>query len=169
MTSLRWFAGRCWVLPVQLRLVRQWIHVWRCLVCFCGALYLAATRLMLVLPEEHRHCFFWETTSGFFLYSTLLGSTVDTYFCQSTEAWGFHAFRCVKVDLGSRGRFCLVLVAVGRISHIFNEGGHAHASIYGRISHIFPMMVDSDPDGELADEWQSRVFCFIFRTPSAWT
>ena len=26
---------------------------------------------------------------------------------------------CVKVDLGSRGRFCLVPVAVGRISHIF--------------------------------------------------
>ena len=42
----------------------------------------------------------------------------------------------------------------------------------GRISHIFPMKVDSDSDGELPDDWQSRVFdafCGIFRAPSAWT
>ena len=34
------------------------------------------------------------------------------------------------------------------------------------------MKVDSDPDGELPDGWQSLVFaafCGIFRTPSAWT
>ena len=51
-----------WVLRarIQLRLVRQWIYVLRCLVWFCGPLYLAATCSVLVLPG-----FFWETTSGF--------------------------------------------------------------------------------------------------------
>ena len=50
---------------IQLRLVRQWINVLRCLVWFCGPLYLAATCSVLVLPEECGGRFFWETTSGF--------------------------------------------------------------------------------------------------------
>ena len=43
-----------WVLRarIQLRLVRQWTHVLRCLVWFCGPLYLAATCSVLVLPED---------------------------------------------------------------------------------------------------------------------
>ena len=50
--------------------------------------YLAATCSVLVLPEECCGGFFWEITSGFFPYSALFGSTVDTCVCQSSEAWG---------------------------------------------------------------------------------
>ena len=60
------------------------------------------------------------------------------------------------------------------------EGGHASevdsgytfmrqsTVAFGRISHIFPMKVDSDPVGEHPDDWRRRVFaafCGIFRTP----
>ena len=51
---------------IQLRLVRQWMHVLRCLVWFCGPLYLAATCSVLVLPEECGGRFFCETIAGFF-------------------------------------------------------------------------------------------------------
>ena len=88
--------------------------------------------------------------------------------------WDFT--HCVKVDFGSRGRFCLVPVAVGRISHtlivkvdtllrsISDTRSRVSQSTIdvGRISHILPMNLDSDPDGELPDGWQSRVFAAFF-------
>ena len=62
-----------------------------------GPLYLAVTCLMLVSPVEYNT---WTFLGGDFqmdaVFSSLLGSTADTYLRQSTEAWG-----CVKVDLGS--------------------------------------------------------------------
>ena len=58
---------------IQFRLVRQWIHVLRCLVWFCGPLFLVATCSVLVLREECGGGFFWETTSGFVpVFSTIL-------------------------------------------------------------------------------------------------
>ena len=92
---------------------------WKISVVFRRPLVSGSRLLTLSVPEEYSYAVFWEMTSEYAVFNSLLGSTVDTYLRQSTEAWGFHAFRCVKVDLGSRGRFCLVPVAVGRISHIF--------------------------------------------------
>ena len=54
---------------IQLRLVRQWMHVWFWLVFFYGPLYLAATCSVLFLPEECGGGFFWEMTSGWMPYS----------------------------------------------------------------------------------------------------
>ena len=83
------------------------------------------------------------------VFSSLLGSTVDTYACQSTEACGFS-----RTDLGSRGRFCHVPVALGQISHIFIVKVdtllrsilvlfalwiHVHASVYDRFLEEFPI------------------------------
>ena len=45
------------------------MHVWFWLVFFYGPLYLAATCLVLFLPEECSGGFFWETTSGWMPYS----------------------------------------------------------------------------------------------------
>ena len=56
------------------------------------------------------------------VFSSLLGSTADTYLCQSTEAWG-----CVKVDLGSCGRFRFMFMRQSTF-------------VFVRISHIFPSL-----------------------------
>ena len=86
-----WISGRRLLVysRVQLGLVRQWTHVWRFLVCFFGPLYLAVTCSVLVLPEEHWCVDYSERYFRMVPYSALSGSTVDTYFCQSTEAWLF--------------------------------------------------------------------------------
>ena len=54
---------------------------------FYGPLHLAAHRSMLSVPEECSYAVFWEITSGYAVFSSLLGSTVDSYLCQFMEAW----------------------------------------------------------------------------------
>ena len=71
---------------IRLRLFRQWIHVWRCLVWVYGPSCLAVTCLMLVSPEEYNT---WTFLGDDFqmdaVFSSFLGSTVDTCFSQSTR------------------------------------------------------------------------------------
>ena len=76
-------------------------------------------------------------TSGYAVFKSFFGSTVDTYLRQSTEAsWCFT--HCVKVDLGSRGRFSFC-------SHCGNMVMRQSTIDFGIISHIFLMKMDSDP------------------------
>ena len=51
--------------------------------------------------------FFWETTSGGFPYSSLVGSTVDTCLRQFTEAFGFFLLfdAALVVDNGGMAGF----------------------------------------------------------------
>ena len=117
-----------------------------CLVCFYGPLYLAATCLMLVLPEEYRYV--WIILGVHFQkvpYSGLSGSTVVTYFFQFREAWWFsHAPSC-------RCRFRPVPVD-GLVPEV--DSGYTlmrQSTVTSRrISHIFLMKVDSDPVHELS-------------------
>ena len=57
--------------------------------CVSTALYLVATCLMLVLPEEYRFVDYSGRSLQMVPYSALSDLTVDTYFCQSSEAWWF--------------------------------------------------------------------------------
>ena len=66
---------------------------------FYGPLYLAVTCLALGLPEEYNTWINWEMTSGYAVFGSLLGSTVDTYFRQFTENFMF--FLRELVDYGS--------------------------------------------------------------------
>ena len=73
--------------------------------------YLVATCSVLVLPEECCGGFFWEITSGFFPYSALFGSTVDTCVCQSSEACGLagcdapRAVCCIMASMDQQEQF----------------------------------------------------------------
>ena len=74
---------------IRLRLVRQWIHVWRCLVYFYGPLHLAVNCSTLFVPEEYNTwIFLGDDFRMDAVFSSLLGSTVDTYLCQFTEVCG---------------------------------------------------------------------------------
>ena len=77
---------------IQLRLVRQWMHVWRWfgvlqpLVSdshlFDAGFCLRSTVASIILGDHFQMV----------PYSALSGSTVDTYFCQSTGLPGLYAF-----------------------------------------------------------------------------
>ena len=84
----------------------------------------------------------------------------------------------MHVNLRIPRSILLVPVAVGSISHIFVVKVDTllrlilvllavfirqSAIDFGIISHIFSMKMDSDPDGELLDVWQSLGFCRILR------
>ena len=81
------------------------------------------TQKDLCLEEYLKIVFFWEICH-MFPYSALLGATVDTYACQSTEAFGFSRSReggpriprsILPCPGGSRTNF----------THSHYEGGHA--------------------------------------------
>ena len=57
-------------------------------VWFYGPLYLAVIYLSLACRRSTIRGLFWEMTSGFAVFISFLGSTVEAYLCQSTEALG---------------------------------------------------------------------------------
>ena len=71
---------------------------------FYGPLYLAVCSVLL--PEGCVRGCFWETTSGWFPYSSLVGSTVDTCL-QFSEALGFFLLfdAALVVDYGGMAGF----------------------------------------------------------------
>ena len=63
----------------------------------------SASHLFVASPEEYMILFFWEMTSGCFLFSALLVSTVDTYSASVHGCfWKNLVFLCVR-EPGSRG------------------------------------------------------------------
>ena len=88
--------------------------------------------------------FFWEMTSGHAVFNSLLGSTVDTYLCQSAEACGIS--RIALREGGPRILRSIPSCAGGFLTdftHFHDEGALAELDTVtlGRISHIFLMKV----------------------------
>ena len=99
-------------------------------------------------------------TSGYAVFNSLLGSTVDTHLCQAAEACGNS--RISLREGGPRILRSIPSCAGGfltDVTHFHCEGDTLLRSILD----TRPMKVDRDPVGKL-----SR-FCSIFRTPSGWT
>ena len=109
--------GGCWVLNTTSGSLRRGsppaqggIKYWARLTVFRAPLYLAVACLTPCLPEEYLRGLFWEMTFGGIPNPAAVGSTVDTFFCQSTEAPGFRWACCVLVVGGRFAGFCLARV-----------------------------------------------------------
>ena len=145
---------------MKLLLVRQWIHVWCCLVYFYGRLHLAVECSTLSDGCSIQHVPWFDSES---IFMSVYGGLWD--FTQR-EGGPRIPRSILPCSGGCRTNF----------AHFHCEGGHAPGVDFGYIfmrqSTNFPMKVDSDPDGELPDDWQSLFlpqFAAFFRTPSAWT
>ena len=70
-----------WFLPESTGLSDLWEMTFSTALCIWQSLV-----WLLGLPGEYNTWIIWEMTSGYAVFSSLLGSTVDTYFPQFTEA-----------------------------------------------------------------------------------